>query len=119
MVRDDPRPGPLPACAIQEPQAVFFGMPPGHFGQIKRQDRGIGGRQNQADEFALLRTDAAKDLCKLAHAIGGHLRRATRGGPAPDGIAQPAKPGLIREPQTQRPLRVPSHHGVPFGLKLF
>ena len=69
-------------------------MPPEDFRQIQRHGRGVGARQDQADEFPVVRTDAAKDMCVLAHPMGGHLGTAAEGSPAPNRIAQPAKPGL-------------------------
>jgi hypothetical protein len=47
------------------------------------------------------------------------LRTAAQRRPAADRIAHPAKPGFILEQQPQRLVRVPSRHGVHFGLKFF
>ena len=89
------------------------------FRQIQRHGGGVGVRQDQADEFPVVRTDAAKDMRVLAHPMGGHLRTAAQRRPAPDRIAHPAKPGFILKHQPQRLVRVPSRHGVHFGLKFF
>ena len=98
---------------------MFVGMPPGHFRQIERHGHRVSVRQDQADEFAIPRADAAKNMRVLARPMGGHLRTATRRSPAPDRIAPPAKPGFILEHQPQRLVRVSSRHRVHFGLKFF
>ena len=97
----------------------FMGMPPGNFRQIQRHGGGVSVRQDQADEFAILRTDAAKDMRVLTHPMGGHLRTNTQRRPAPDRIAHPAKPGFIFKHQPQGLVRVPNYHGVHFGLEFF
>ena len=74
---------------------------------------------DQADEFAILRADAAKNMGVLAYPMGGYLRTAAGGSPAPDWIAHPAKPGFILKHQPQRLVWVANRNGVHFGLKFF
>ena len=94
-------------------------MPPGDFRQIQRHGGGVGVRQDQADEFPVMRTNTAKDMGVLTHPVGGHLRTNTQRCPAPDRVAHPAKPGFILKQQPQRLMRVPSRHRVHFGLEFF
>jgi len=51
---------PAPPDHHQEHQYYVIGMPPGHFRQIERHGHRVSVRQDQADEFAILRADAAK-----------------------------------------------------------
>ena len=87
--------GLMPARPIQEHQNMFVGMPPGHFRQIERHGHRVRVRQDQADEFAILRADAAKNMGVLAHPMGGYLRTAAGGSPAPNRIAQRATSGAV------------------------
>ncbi len=115
----DQRFSPMPARPVQEHQNMFVGMPPGNFRQIQGHGGGVGVRQDQADQFPVVRTDAAKDMRVLAHPMGGHLRTNAPRCPAPDRIAHPAKPGFIFKHQPQGLVRMSSRHGVHFGLKFF
>lgn len=94
-------------------------MPPGDFGQVKRHRWRVGVRQDQADELAILRTDAAEDVRVLPHPMRRHFGPAAGRRPAARRIAHPSEAGFIFKQQTQRPLWVSSRHGVHPGLKFF
>ena len=74
-------------------------------------------RQNQTDQFAVLRTDAAEDMGVFAHALGGPFRPAARRRPAPDRITHATEAGFIFKHQAQGLVRVPNRHGRHFRLE--
>jgi hypothetical protein len=119
IVRHDQRFGLMPARTIHKHQDVLLGMPPGDLGQIKRHGRSIGVWQNQADQFAILRTDTAKDVRIFPHPMRRHFGPTAWRCPTPDRIAHPSKPGFILEHQAQRLAGVSSRDRVHFGLKFF
>ena len=98
---------------------MLVGMPPGHLGQIEGHRCRVGVRQDQADEFPVLRADAAEDVGVLADPVGGDFGAAAQRRPAARWIAHPSEAGFIFKEQAQRLVRVPSRHRVHLGLKFF
>ena len=98
---------------------MFLRMPPGHFGQVQGHGSRVGVRQDEADEFPVVRADTAKDMGIFPHPMGGHFGAASGWSPAADRIAHPPKAGFVFKQQAQGAVRVPSRHGGHLGLKFF
>jgi hypothetical protein len=89
----------MPTGPIHEHQDVLLGMPPGDLRQVKRGGFCVGMGQNQADQFAVLRTDTAEDMRVFPHSMRWHFGSTPSWSPAPDRIAHSAKPGFILKHQ--------------------
>ncbi len=119
VLRSHQRLGPMPTRPVQEQQNVLVGMAAGDFRQIARHGRRVRVRQDEADEFAVVRTHAAKDMRVFPHPVGRHFRTATHRRPAAHRIAHPPEAGFLFKHQAQGLVRVSSRHGGHFGLEFF
>ena len=109
----------MPARSVQKHQDVLCKMTAGDLHQIEGHGERVGVGQHQADQFAVLRAHAAKDVRVFTHPVRGYFGSATRRRPTADGITHAPEARFILKHQAQRALRVPSRHGVHFGLKFF
>ncbi len=92
----------------------------GDFRQIQGHRGRVGVREDQADEFPVVRTDAApKTWGDSARPVCRPFWAATRRRPAAHRITRSSEANFILQHQAQGPGRVSHHPGVHFGLEFF